>query len=34
MSLLVEFLKNADKELAGKNIKISVIGGRKVYLRK
>lgn len=26
MSLLVEFLKNADKELAGKNIKISVIG--------
>ena len=26
MSLLVEFLKNADRDLAGKNIKISVIG--------
>ncbi|MGI6669636.1 MAG: isoprenyl transferase [Acetivibrionales bacterium] len=26
MSLLLEFLRNADKELAGKNIRISVIG--------
>lgn len=26
MSLLLEFLKNADKEIAGKNIKIKVIG--------
>lgn len=26
MSLLLEFLKNADKELAGKNIRIKVIG--------
>ena len=27
MSLLLEFLKNADKEIAGKNIRIKVIGG-------
>ncbi len=26
MSLLLEFLKNADKEIAGKNVKIKVIG--------
>jgi undecaprenyl diphosphate synthase len=29
MSLLLEFLKNADREIAGKNIKILVIGDKK-----